>query len=180
MTPPSSRDLLDIFAAAKLGSSASHWRAHSPYSCRTSLPGLASTRFPRPRCRRNGRNCRGPTSKRRHSLSLPRGSASTNLLVLGRPMIPPTQRFAQARALWHFLFGRVSDPFLITPAHTDRQRVERAFAAELLAPAAGIRDQLDLTEIEFAFDDIEPIAEHFEVSSMVIQHQIENQILASS
>jgi len=109
-----------------------------------------------------------------------RTSGGTNLLVLGRPMIPPTQRFAQARALWHFLFGRVSDPFLITPAHTDRQRVERAFAAELLAPAAGIRDQLDLTEIEFAFDDIEPIAEHFEVSSMVIQHQIENQILARS
>ncbi len=105
---------------------------------------------------------------------------NASVLVLGRPMISQTQRFAEARALWHFLFDQRPVTFLITPAHTDRQRVERAFAAELLAPAAGILHRLDLGEIGFALDDIEAIAEHFEVSSMVIRHQIENQILAGS
>lgn len=106
-----------------------------------------------------------------------RTAGKSNVLVLGRPMISQTQRFAQARALWHFLFGHLADAFLITPAHTDRQRVERAFAAELLAPAAGILDRLETAEIAFALDDIETIAGHFEVSSMVVRHQIENQIL---
>ena len=104
---------------------------------------------------------------------------NSNVLVLGRPMIPQTRRFAEARALWHFLFAQRPGAFLLTPAHTDRQRVERAFAAELLAPAAGILDRLDLGELGFALDDVEAIAAHFEVSSMVVLHQIDNQILAS-
>jgi len=95
-------------------------------------------------------------------------------------MTSPNQRFAQARALWHFVFGVPSQSFLLTPAHTDRQRVERAFAAELLAPAEGIRERLQSDEVEFTFEDVEAIARDFGVSPMVIRHQIENQIFTNS
>ncbi|HEX8858497.1 MAG TPA: ImmA/IrrE family metallo-endopeptidase [Actinomycetes bacterium] len=108
------------------------------------------------------------------------GSDRSHVLVLGRPMTSPNQRFAQARALWHFVFGVPSQSFLLTPAHTDRQRVERAFAAELLAPAEGIRERLQSDEVEFTFEDVEAIARDFGVSPMVIRHQIENQIFTNS
>jgi hypothetical protein len=109
-----------------------------------------------------------------------RTAGRSNVLVLGRPMIAQSQRFAQARALWHFLFGAPTAPFLVTPARTDRQRVERAFAAEVLAPAAGIRERLEPGELGFALDEIETIAGYFDVSSMVIRHQIDNQVLSRS
>jgi hypothetical protein len=100
------------------------------------------------------------------------------LLVLGQPSTGrQSRRFIQARALWHFLYGPSRDAFLITAAHADRQRTERAFAAELLAPADGIADQLDLSAGEFALDDIDTIAEHFDASPVLVRHQIENQLL---
>jgi Zn-dependent peptidase ImmA (M78 family) len=91
----------------------------------------------------------------------------------GRP-----QRFTLSRAFWHYLWE--SDPvFLVTTAYTERQKVERAFAAELLAPADGIRKLLGTDPRDAVPEDLDGIAEHFGVSSMVIEHQVENQLLAA-
>jgi hypothetical protein len=106
-----------------------------------------------------------------------RSARDTDVLILGRPAGERASRFAQARALWHFVFEPAPRSFLITPAYTERQKIERAFAAELLAPAEGILRVLDLDTSEYAIEDVEAIAEHFNVSSTVVRHQIDNQVL---
>lgn len=60
---------------------------------------------------------------------------------------------------------------LIGSGHTEATQIERAFAAELLAPAAEIKQALAL-----GLDDLEVIAERFAVSTAVIEHQIENRL----
>jgi Zn-dependent peptidase ImmA (M78 family) len=95
------------------------------------------------------------------------------------PGLPATaSRFTLSRALWHYLWE--PEPFfLVTTAYTDRQKVERAFAAELLAPAAGIGGLLGAPPLVAIQDDIEEIAVRYQVSPMVIKHQLENQLLAA-
>ncbi len=101
----------------------------------------------------------------------------SSVLVLGRPMPgEQTRHFMQARALWHFLYDPTRS-FLVTAAHTDRQKVERAFAAELLAPAEGIAEWLDLDAGQFVSDDLDAVAERFGVSSQLVRHQVDNQLL---
>ena len=84
-------------------------------------------------------------------------------------------RFAFCRALGETLTS--SSDALITRAHSERQRRNRAFAAEFLAPADGLmkmvaaRPAVDLS-------DIDEIAERFGVSPFVVKHQIENHNLA--
>jgi len=99
-------------------------------------------------------------------------------LVLGRHMVSESERFCQARALWHVLFEQDSRRFLITSSYTERQKVERAFAAELLAPAAGVQRQLGVSAGEATLEDLDDAADHFGVSSLLIRHQVENQLLA--
>jgi len=64
---------------------------------------------------------------------------------------------------------------LLSAASSYHERVARAFAAELLAPAAGIRTILDLAGRE---DDValEAAAQHFTVSPFVVRHQYDNQL----
>lgn len=97
------------------------------------------------------------------------------VVVLGRKQSDALSRFTLARGLWHVLY-RDDPDFLVTAAYTDRQKIERAFAAELLAPAHGIARRLGDSSAAIAPEDLEPIAEHFRVSPMVIQHQVENQL----
>ena len=58
---------------------------------------------------------------------------------------------------------------------TRYQRVERAFAAEILAPAVGVEEMLGATSYVY-FDELERVANHFDVSTRVIRHQAENQL----
>ncbi len=105
-------------------------------------------------------------------------SGAAPVIVLGRPQPRTAKRFTLARALWHVLYE--DDPlFLVTAAYTDRQKVERAFAAELLAPAKGIADLLGGSPDVVTSEDIEQLAEHFRVSPRVVEHQLENQLAAS-
>ncbi|MGI8803735.1 MAG: ImmA/IrrE family metallo-endopeptidase [Solirubrobacteraceae bacterium] len=97
-------------------------------------------------------------------------------LMLSRPFPEDAARFAGARALWHFAIDDTTDRFLLTRAHGDRQSVARSFAAELLAPADGIRELLGTTREMAAEEDIESIATAFRVSSLVVDHQILNQL----
>lgn len=86
-----------------------------------------------------------------------------------------SRRFLQARTLSRALFDNRSQ-FLITDEAHYFNRVERAFAAELLAPASGVRELLDSNE--------EPqsrlrVASKFGVDPVVIDRQVENQLTGS-
>jgi hypothetical protein len=96
-------------------------------------------------------------------------------LILGRHVRQRDSSFAVARSLWHFAFDN-AERFLLTTAHADRQRVERSFAAELLAPAAGLNQVLNVEDGLVTTDDVSDAAEHFGVAPFVVRHQIENQL----
>jgi hypothetical protein len=100
---------------------------------------------------------------------------ATPVVVLGRRQPSETRRFTLARALWHVLYERET-LFLVTRAYTDRQKTERAFAAELLAPAQGIQERLGGSLDVVVSEDLEQVAQHFRVSPIVVQHQVENQL----
>lgn len=83
-------------------------------------------------------------------------------------------RFGCARALSFSVGTRNEGSFILSPVGTETHRISRAFAAELLAPAGGIRRLLaggPLTE-----EDSEDLADHFEVDPRVIEYQYENQL----
>lgn len=109
------------------------------------------------------------------------GGTGSNLVaaavVLGGSPKENARRFTLSRALWHFLAE--DDPiFLVTASYNDRQKIERAFAAELLAPARGIEERLGSDSL--AEEDLEEIADHFGVSVKVVEHQIQNQLLGDA
>jgi Zn-dependent peptidase ImmA (M78 family) len=67
--------------------------------------------------------------------------------------------------------------FIVTQTTSLRDRAEGAFAAELLAPAAGVESFLsDHVDDE----DRERAAQHFGVSTRVIDHQLENHLGVSA
>lgn len=111
--------------------------------------------------------------------ALGRGAAQRYpLVVIGRSRPPTANRFTLSRALWHCIWDD-SPTFMVTSAHTYPQRVERAFAAELLAPADGIASLLESPPDVVTQDELEQIAKHFHVSSLVIDHQVRNRLLAA-
>jgi IrrE N-terminal-like domain len=89
---------------------------------------------------------------------------------------PKSTRFLIARALF---FAPSADfrtpPRLLTRASAWPQRASRAFAAELLVPAEELGQRVS-GKVTFA--DISELADDFQVSELVIQHQIENHHLA--
>ena len=105
------------------------------------------------------------------------GDFARPAIVLDRAAGASSARFIQGRALWHRL-TEDETTFLITTSYTDLQKVERAFAAELLAPAEGIKIKLVVPPSEAVEEDLGSVAEHFGVSPILIEHQIENQILS--
>jgi len=100
------------------------------------------------------------------------------LLVVSRRQPDTSKRFILARAMWHVLW-QDAPTFLVTSAHTDRQKTERAFAAELLAPAQGISSKLVDDSVHSGLEEsaLDELARHFGVSTILVQHQIENQVL---
>lgn len=101
-------------------------------------------------------------------------------LVLGASArLDTTKRFAAARALWHFAAQSEREGFLLTPIRTDVRRIERAFAAELLAPATGLREQLGREPAAATDDDLDAAADHYGVSPLLIRHQVDNQLLGA-
>lgn len=84
-----------------------------------------------------------------------------------------TRRFAAARAIGRRTFDDSEGGLLLTSRDEYAAKVERAFAAEVLAPADGLRDKLtgDPTE-----QIVEATARDYGVSVRVIEHQMENQL----
>jgi Zn-dependent peptidase ImmA (M78 family) len=64
----------------------------------------------------------------------------------------------------------------VTRTGTEHQQRNRAFAAEFLAPAESIRDRIGGDRV--AEEDVEELAQEFQVSELVIRHQIQNDKLA--
>ena len=90
---------------------------------------------------------------------------------------PAGHRFRLARSIFfrHFSRNRGADRRLVTEAHTREQRASRAFAAEFLAPAAGLSQHLGRRASPREIDDL---AHRYGISSWVIGHQIRNHRLA--
>lgn len=87
-------------------------------------------------------------------------------------------RFAFCRALFEYLITPVGQPLLVTRSRSDRQKRNRAFAAEFLVPADLLREALPGRRL--SYEELDDIAVSFGVSSSVIRHQIENHDLALS
>jgi hypothetical protein len=87
------------------------------------------------------------------------------------------RRYHFCRALLEFLAQGEPQTSLVSSAASYSQKVNRAFAAELLAPAAGISERLQRRAI-VSFEDIDELAAHFGVAPLVIEHQIQNHNLA--
>jgi hypothetical protein len=85
-------------------------------------------------------------------------------------------RFSICRSLCDYLVGGMNAVHLATRSQTYSQALNRAFAAELLAPAASLRDELSGTLV--SAEEIDELAGHYGVSQLVIQHQVENHNLA--
>lgn len=97
-------------------------------------------------------------------------------VVLGAGISPMAQRFSGARALGRRTFdGREGEILLTATRRQYAEQVERAFAAEFLAPADGVAELLNQDYTDTAF---ERLALHYRVNPTVIEHQIENQIPA--
>lgn len=87
------------------------------------------------------------------------------------------KKFALCRGLFEYLTTTNGEPMLVTKEHTDRQKRNRAFAAEFLAPSYLLRE--DISESYVDEDKVEALAEKYGVSSMLIAHQIENHEIAN-
>ena len=83
------------------------------------------------------------------------------------------RRFDLARLIADRLFENdIRDPLLpATQSYTYRQKAQRAFAAELLAPIDAVDDFLNGDRSEDGFNDA---AEHFNVSQMAISSLLRN------
>jgi hypothetical protein len=89
---------------------------------------------------------------------------------------PDNDRFLLARAAFFAERGHPqSGPRMVTPSYDWDQQASRAFAAELLAPAEGIRNLFDTTVDS---EQIDELAKDYQVSSQVIRLQIQNHDLA--
>jgi hypothetical protein len=86
------------------------------------------------------------------------------------------KRFHLCRGLFEFLTSPCLEPALLTRAGSYRQARNRAFAAEFLAPAAGLRERLS-GKIA-GIDEVAELAAEFSVPPFVIAHQLENHGIA--
>ena len=86
-------------------------------------------------------------------------------------------RFAFCRALFEYLTTPAGEPLLVTSSRSERQKRNRAFAAEFLVPADLLREALPSHTV--GDEEIDDLAATFGVSPSVILHQIENHGLRS-
>jgi Zn-dependent peptidase ImmA (M78 family) len=100
------------------------------------------------------------------------------LIVSGpKPRIESEQRFIEARGIYHSLYSGVG-PRLITDASTSDQQSARAFAAELLAPAAALTAYLDEHPDKEESELVQNLSEKYNVSSIAIRRQLQNSRLS--
>ena len=84
--------------------------------------------------------------------------------------------FTLCRSLSEYLTSTLHEPQLVTRARSDRQKRNRAFAAEFLVPADALRKELPTKIVND--EDIDDLAIEFGVSSALVRHQLANHDLA--
>lgn len=128
-----------------------------------------------------------PPSEWQNAISVGEGWAAFINGVLaatktGAPLFSLHQRyeagrvFTLCRMLFEYLSEADGTSAIVSPADSGRQKRNRAFAAEFIAPAAAIQSQIPsgpLTE-----EGVQDLAETFGTSSFIIRHQIENHGIA--
>ena len=87
-----------------------------------------------------------------------------------------SRQFAFCRALFEHLTLPRDCFAAVSRLRTDRQQMNRAFAAEFLAPHEMLRN--DLSGAVIGEDEIDDLAVDYGVSAFVVRHQIENRRLA--
>ena len=92
------------------------------------------------------------------------------------PVSEPSRKFLFCRGLAEYLTTSGAGTLLITEASSQRQRINRAFAAEFLAPAEDLGSRIQGRTVTETW--IEALAEEFFVSPYLIEHQITNHKLA--
>jgi hypothetical protein len=106
-----------------------------------------------------------------------RASADGPTVVATRPFTKRPWQFLLARALWHVLCDR-NDTFVVVAAHTYRQAIAREFALELLASAGGIVQFLADPAHLVTSEDVEHIADHYGVGTILVEHQLDKRVFA--
>lgn len=80
---------------------------------------------------------------------------------------PTNRKFQFARLLADDIISGGGEPLLpVKRGKTARQKLQRAFAAELLCPSAALRDMLPTAPND---DDLEAVARRFEVSPLLVR-----------
>lgn len=99
-----------------------------------------------------------------------RAEGLNHLLLRSRAVVH--RRFEFARLAGDRLYVDNDDHWsLATRGHTARQQFQRAFAAEFLCPISGIKAR---TSPNSSGEEVEDIAEEFDVSTYVVQRQMVN------
>jgi len=99
-------------------------------------------------------------------------ASSAPLLLIADDRGQRAERFRLARAAFFPVTGSLGENArLLTSCVTRPQRAARAFAAELLAPAAALQRRVSGRIHD---QDVEQLADEFAVSPLVISHQVEN------
>jgi hypothetical protein len=101
------------------------------------------------------------------------GHADGDIIAAGpQPSRPESQRFLAARSLYHAIVTSRESPRLVTSSYSWDQKASRAFAAELLAPQGALVKRIGATGSNSQI--AEDLAAEYQVSSFVIQNQLEN------
>lgn len=111
-----------------------------------------------------------PTPKLDLSFSLSEGGGRRRVLL--RSGWQSGRRFELARLLGDALIYETNE--LMRPAtrsHTYRQKMQRAFAAELLSPLAAVKDMLDE---DYSMENQQDVAHYFQVSDLTIRTMLAN------
>lgn len=85
-------------------------------------------------------------------------------------------RFAFCRGLFEFLASPPNAPSLVTKTRSDRQKRNRAFAAEFLVPASSLRARVPQEVV--GDEQVDDLASEFGVATHVIRHQLHNHRIA--
>lgn len=99
-------------------------------------------------------------------------ATSSIVLIKSGSRSPAAERFRLARAAFFPATGNLGvQARLLTKSAAYPQRAARAFAAELLAPAAALAKRVSGRLND---QDLDELAAEFEVSPLLIEHQVEN------
>jgi hypothetical protein len=93
-----------------------------------------------------------------------------------REALPASNLFHFCRGLFEYLSSLSRSGALITEANTERQKRNRAFAAEFLVPAVALRERITVPAI--SWEQAEEIAAEFGVSVYIIRYQLQNHGIA--